>query len=70
MIIYKDIIGKLKAAGYNSTFILREGVIGQATMQALRHNKPVNLRTINALCRLLKCQPGDILEYVEDPTEE
>lgn len=28
--------------------------------------KAVRLSTINAICRELKCQPGDLLEYVEE----
>lgn len=29
--------------------------------------KAVRLSTLNALCEALDCQPGDILEHVEDP---
>ncbi len=28
--------------------------------------KAVRLETLEAICRVLNCQPGDILEYVED----
>lgn len=28
--------------------------------------KAIRLSTLNAICKALKCQPGDILEYVED----
>lgn len=28
--------------------------------------KAIRLSTLNALCRALACQPGDILEYQED----
>ena len=28
--------------------------------------KAVRLSTLEAICRELKCQPGDLLEYVED----
>ena len=28
--------------------------------------KAVRFRTLDAICRVLNCQPGDILEYVED----
>jgi putative transcriptional regulator len=28
--------------------------------------KAVRLSTLNAICKELKCQPGDILEYIED----
>lgn len=28
--------------------------------------KAIRLSTMEAICRELKCQPGDLLEYVED----
>ena len=32
--------------------------------------KAVKVSTIEALCEILKCQPGDLFEYVEDEDEE
>ena len=29
----------------------------------------IRFSTLNAICRVLKCQPGDILEYAEDEDE-
>lgn len=42
-----------------------------ANLSILKNNKAKVIRfsTLNALCRELNCQPGDILEYIED-TEE
>ena len=42
-----------------------------ANLSILKNNKAKAIRftTLNALCRELNCQPGDILEYIED-TEE
>ena len=31
--------------------------------------KAVRFSTLNAICKVLNCQPGDILEYVEDDEE-
>ena len=28
--------------------------------------KAIRFSTLDAICRVLKCQPGDILEYIED----
>lgn len=33
-------------------------------------SKAIRFSTLDAICRELKCQPGDILEYTEDETEE
>ena len=32
--------------------------------------KAVKVSTIEELCRILKCQPGDLMEYVEDDDNE
>ena len=43
-----------------------------ANLSILKNNraKAVRCSTLNALCRELDCQPGDILEYVPDDEEE
>lgn len=61
-----NILAALKEAGYSSTRIRQEKLIGQATLQQLRHGELVSWATINTICRLLECQPGDILEYVPE----
>ena len=32
--------------------------------------KAIRFSTLEAICKALDCQPGDILEYVEDEAEE
>lgn len=66
MLIYKNVLQLLKEAGYNTTTIMRDRLLSQATLDALRHNRPVNTKTIETICKLTKCQPGDFLMYVED----
>ena len=43
-----------------------------ANLSILKNNraKAVRFSTLNALCRELDCQPGDILEYIPDAEEE
>ncbi len=40
-----------------------------ANMSVLKNGKAkgVKFSTLNAVCKALDCQPGDILEYREDP---
>lgn len=42
--------------------------ITMANLSILKNNKAkaVRLSTLEAICKALACQPGDILEYVED----
>lgn len=45
---------------------LRQQGIHAAVMDKLVKNKNVDISTIDKLCMLLDCQPGDIMEYVPD----
>lgn len=42
--------------------------ITQANLSILKTGKAKGIRfeSLEAICKVLKCQPGDILEYVED----
>ncbi|GJM74678.1 transcriptional regulator [Paenibacillus macerans] len=42
--------------------------ITQANLSILKNEngKAIRFSTLDALCRALECQPGDLLEYVED----
>lgn len=44
----------------------------QANLSILKNNKAkaVRFTTLNALCKALDCQPGDLLEWVDTPEEE
>lgn len=42
--------------------------ITNANLSILKNNKAKAIRfsTLNEICKALDCQPGDILEYIED----
>ena len=50
------------------TELSKEVDVTMANLSILKNNKAkaVRFSTLNAICRALHCQPGDILEYVED----
>lgn len=33
------------------------------------HAKAIRVETLDKLCRILDCQPGDLFEYVPDPED-
>lgn len=61
-----DVLALLKAAGYPSTRIRAEKLLGQSYVQQLRKGELISWAALNTVCRLLDCQPGDLLEYVPD----
>lgn len=50
----------LRKMGFNPN------VIDKVLSGTLTPNKRVDTETINRLCEVLNCQPGDIMEYVEE----
>lgn len=69
MIRYKtDVLELLKKHGYNQTRIQKGKLLSGQTNSNLRTGKMVNLDTINKICVMCRCQPGDILEVI--PTDE
>ena len=61
-----DILAELKQRGYSSTRIREEKLIGQSYLQQLRHGELVSWKTMDTICSLLDCQPGDLIEFVTD----
>ena len=67
MIRYKaGIIEKLREAGYKPQRIRDEKIFGESNMTDFRRQAEIPYKTLNKLCKILKCEIGDIIEYVED----
>jgi hypothetical protein len=56
----------MKEKGLTTYRIRKERIISESALQNLRDGKNVTMDTISALCKALNCQPGDIMEYVDD----
>lgn len=65
-----DILKALKEKGYNTNKIRTEGLLSQSTLQKFRNQQGVSWENMETLCRLLECQPGDLMEYVEGGNQE
>ena len=67
MLRYKiDILEELKEKGYSSYKLRKDKLMGEAQIQKIRSGELVSKETLNTICKLLNCQPGDILEYIPD----
>ncbi|MCF2671544.1 MAG: helix-turn-helix domain-containing protein [Butyricicoccus sp.] len=67
MIKYDKLFRALEAAGINTTQIRRDKIMSQNAYYGIRQGKlNLTLSTIDKLCGLLQCQPGDLVEWVPD----
>lgn len=68
MLKYKvNILEELKKAGYSSYRLRQEKVLGEATLQKIRIGSTMlTLESLGVICDILHCQPGDLVEWVEN----
>lgn len=66
IVVNLDVVMAKKKMGV--TELAKEVDITMANLSILKNNKAkaVRFTTLDALCKALDCQPGDILEYVPD----
>lgn len=66
MFVYKiDVLESLKDAGYNTTRLRKEKLLGENAIQSLRRGEVVGIIALEKICSLLDMQPGNIIKYVE-----
>ena len=66
-LLYKlDVLSALKEVGYKTYQIRKNKLLSESTVQKLREGKPISWENIETLCKLLNCQPSDIIEYIPD----
>ena len=61
-----DVWEALKAKGYTTYVLRKDNILSQSTLQKLREGKGLSWENIERLCSLLECQPGDLIEYVQE----
>ena len=69
MIIYNKFEALLETKGIGKTELQKKLEISPSTMANFAKNKYVAMSIIDKICSELKCQPGDIMEWVEDENE-
>ena len=61
-----DVVAALKDKGYTSYKLRQEKLLSESTIQKLRSGKGVSWENLETLCKLLECQPGDLIEFVDE----
>lgn len=56
----------MESKGVKKYDLRKKGVNANILDKALNGSGNIDTRTINKLCKLLNCQPGDIMEYVDE----
>lgn len=68
---YDKLFELLKERGITTYKIRQENLISQAALTKMKNGDGnIDTRTLERLCAVLHCQPGDLMEYVEEGSEE
>lgn len=70
MIVFNDLLRRLSDAGWSAYRLRKERVISSGTIDRLRAGLSISTDTIDTICRLCSCQPGDLMTYRDEGKEE
>ena len=65
-----NLLEELRNAGWNTTRIRAERVLGQSTLQKMRRGQLLSWGELDKYCQLTGKQPGDLIEWVPDESQE
>lgn len=63
MISYNKLWKLLEQKGFSSTYWTRNQGINPRTISRMKRGEAITTKTIDDFCRILECQPGEILSY-------
>ncbi len=64
---YDKLFKLLEEKGISTYKIRKENIISQGALTKMKNGEGnIDTRTLERLCKVLKCQPNDIMEYVEE----
>lgn len=70
MISYEPFWQTLRKSKESTYTLIKNHRISSSTIDKLRKNKPVNVTTVNDLCRILGCRVEEIMEYVASDADQ
>ena len=70
MISYDNLWNVMKVKGISQYALSKRYHISPGQIPRLKRNESVSTHTIDMFCRILRCQVGDIMQYVETEGEQ
>ena len=70
MISFEKLWEVMKEKGITQYALIKKYNVSPGQITRLKRNESVSTHTIELFCRILRCQVGDIMEYVPDEESE
>ena len=70
-LVYKfNVLASLKDAGYSSSRLRSTKMLSESPIHQMRNGTMVSWENLNTVCKILNCQPGDLIAYIPEPKFE
>ena len=66
MISYDNLWQVMKEKGITQYTLIKKYHISPGQITRLKRNESVSTHTIDTFCKILKCQVGDIMEFIDE----
>ena len=66
MISYEKLWRVMKEKGVSHYALIKKYGVSPGQITRLKRNESVSTHTIEMFCKILKCDVGDIMQYIED----
>ncbi len=70
MMKYNKLFALLALNGMKKSDLVSAKVISSPTLAKLSKGESINTNVLCKICNYLKCQPGDIMEYIPDENND
>ncbi|MBD5128649.1 MAG: helix-turn-helix transcriptional regulator [Ruminococcaceae bacterium] len=67
---YDKMFALFKEKGISTYKIRKDNLISQSSLTKMKNGGDVDTKTLEKVCAILNCQPGDIMEYIPEDTED
>ena len=66
MISYQKLWDVMKKRGISQYALIKQYHISPGQITRIKRNESISTHTIEMFCKILDCQPGDIMEYIKE----
>lgn len=64
MISYKPLWETMESKNISTYALIYKHGLSSHTIHNLKHNKGINVDTLEKLCKILECTPNDVIEFI------
>ena len=65
MVDYQPLWNTMKEKGISQYKLIKEG-IDNRLLDSLRHNRNIEVQTLEHLCKICECTPNDVIRFIEE----